>query len=123
GRAQRLTLSAPSPEGLRALAQRWHDFAAAAGETLPLADVCAERNTRRAHLEHRMAVVATSPAELTEQLAAFAQGEERGGVAVGQALGERRKVVFVFPGQGSQWIGMGRELLRDEPVFADSLRR
>jgi acyl transferase domain-containing protein len=32
-----------------------------------------------------------------------------------------RKIVFVFPGQGSQWFGMGRELLQREPVFRESL--
>ncbi len=31
------------------------------------------------------------------------------------------KVVFVFPGQGSQWVGMGRALLRESPVFAERL--
>lgn len=33
-----------------------------------------------------------------------------------------RQVAFVFTGQGAQWVGMGKELLHDEPVFAESMR-
>ena len=33
------------------------------------------------------------------------------------------KLVFVFPGQGGQWIGMGRELIETEPAFRDAIEK
>jgi acyl transferase domain-containing protein len=33
------------------------------------------------------------------------------------------RVAFVFPGQGSQWLGMGRSLLREEPAFREASER
>ena len=33
-----------------------------------------------------------------------------------------RRVAFVFTGQGAQWVGMGKELMREQPVFAESIR-
>jgi myxalamid-type polyketide synthase MxaD len=42
----------------------------------------------------------------------------------GRRLGDqRRKLVFVFSGQGSQWVGMGRELLEQEPAFREAMER
>src|SRR6185312_228648 len=59
-------------------------------------------------------------------LRAYAAGEARprlGATGYAPVEGERPRVVFVFPGQGSQWDGMGRELLASSPVFRDTLTR
>ncbi|MGP4115244.1 SDR family NAD(P)-dependent oxidoreductase, partial [Streptomyces sp. 4N509B] len=58
--------------------------------------------------------LATGRAELTHRAVVVGGDVVRGRVAVG---GDRP--VFVFPGQGSQWVGMGRELLAVSPVFAE----
>ncbi|MFJ4918741.1 type I polyketide synthase [Streptomyces sp. NPDC088725] len=53
-------------------------------------------------------------------LAALAGGEPAPGVVRGVADIEG-KTVFVFPGQGSQWAGMGARLMAESPVFAERL--
>ncbi|WP_410574229.1 type I polyketide synthase [Amycolatopsis sp. cmx-4-61] len=71
----------------------------------------------RATLNERAVVIAGSAAEAREGLQALARGENAPGVVTGTA-GRPGKLVWVFPGQGSQWAGMGRELLDSSPVFA-----
>ena len=118
-RAELLPLSARSPEALAALADRYQS-ALASG--VGLADLCYTAGARRGHLEHRLSVVGDSPATMSESLAAYRRGQSRPGLSVGQCRpGQRPDVVFVFPGQGSQWHGMGRRLQAEEPVFRDAL--
>ncbi|WP_438004487.1 type I polyketide synthase [Sorangium sp. So ce321] len=113
-------LSARSPGALLALARSYRDFLA--DGALSLRDVAYTAAVRRGHHEHRLAAVARSREELRELLDAAAGGGERPGLARGQASAEQRpKVVFVFPGQGSQWLGMGRDLLASEPVFREAI--
>nr|CAD19091.1 StiG protein [Stigmatella aurantiaca Sg a15] len=89
-----------------------------------LQDVCRSASVRRSHHEHRLAVVGKTHAELSEQLQNFLRGETLAGLSTGYTVpGERRKVVFIFPGQGSQWVGMGRKLLAQEPVFRAAIER
>ncbi|WP_219602200.1 SDR family NAD(P)-dependent oxidoreductase, partial [Nonomuraea indica] len=71
---------------------------------------------RRSVFEHRAVVVGG-----VESLTALAESRESAQVVSGVAGGDGR-VVFVFPGQGSQWAGMGVELLDTAPVFAGRLR-
>jgi acyl transferase domain-containing protein/acyl carrier protein len=120
--AQLLTLSARSRDALAAAAQRWAGFLRASdGAAFP--DLCFTAAVHRAHHEHRVAVVARTNVEAAELLDAFAGGESRAGVSTGIASAPARKVVFVFPGQGSQWPGMGRGLFVQEPVFAAALSK
>ena len=118
-RAELLPLSAHSPEALAALADRYQS---ALASEVGLADLCYTAGARRGHLEHRLSVVADSPAAMSESLAAYRQGQSRPGISVGQCRpGQRPAVVFAFPGQGSQWHGMGRRLQAEEPVFREAL--
>jgi acyl transferase domain-containing protein/acyl carrier protein len=75
----------------------------------------------RSRFERRGAVVGSSRDELVAGLRSLAAGEPVTGVVEGSAVGGTAGPVFVFPGQGSQWVGMGVELLDASPVFAESV--
>ncbi len=75
--------------------------------------------TTRSVFEHRAVLVGRDRGALTRGLAGLAAGEPTPGVVVGRA-GPAGQTAFVFPGQGSQWPGMGRELHQRFPAFADA---
>ncbi|MFE3380444.1 type I polyketide synthase [Streptomyces anulatus] len=75
----------------------------------------------RTAFRHRSVVLATTRAELTAGLTALAAGHGVPGQVDGVAR-ERRRAVFVFPGQGSEWAGMGADLLDASDVFRASVR-
>ncbi|MBW5485875.1 type I polyketide synthase, partial [Streptomyces bambusae] len=112
-------LSAATDTALRAQADR---LLAALTERpgLPLANTGLTLARSRAALEHRAAVLATDHAGFTAGLAALAAGEPSPQLVRGCARGTARPV-FVFPGQGSQWVGMGRELWASGGVFAERM--
>ncbi|MDT0265788.1 type I polyketide synthase [Streptomyces sp. DSM 44915] len=76
--------------------------------------------TSRAALPHRAAVVGADQAELRHGLAALAAEGEAANLLRG-TVGSRGKLAFLFSGQGSQRLGMGRELYLEFPVFARAL--
>ncbi|MBI4587682.1 MAG: acyltransferase domain-containing protein, partial [Candidatus Rokubacteria bacterium] len=124
--AHLLPLSARSQAALLALARAYRDFAAIEESRtgVSLQDACFTASVRRSHHDHRLALSISSWGDLVERLDTFLQGETRPGLAAGRRPpGQRRKVVFVFPGSGSQWCGMGGELLEREPVFRAAIER
>ncbi|MFD3315928.1 type I polyketide synthase, partial [Streptomyces sp. NPDC058694] len=106
-------LSARTGEALRAQAAQL--AAHVAGRDLAPVDVGYSLAVTRAALEHRVVVVGADTAELVGGLEAVARGERPGGVPVGGRL------AFICSGQGSQRLGMGRELYESFPVFARAL--
>lgn len=114
-------VSGRSPEALaaqaRALAERLEGDSGAR-----LSDVAYTASVRRDHHRYRATVVSSSTSELGAALRKLGEGEPQEGAARGEAsVSGRPKVVFVLPGQGSQWLGMGRELLATEPAFRAAL--
>lgn len=124
GRDWLVPLSARSPEALRASAQAFERFLGGPGGDVSLADLAASAGLRRTHHEHRLAIVARSKQELAGRLREFAGGRPAPGAVVGRAPeGPSGGIAFVCSGQGPQWWAMGRELLREEPVFRAALER
>lgn len=111
-------LSASSQDALRQTAARLADWVDAQGPELAPADLAYTLARRRGHRPVRTAVLAATTAELTEALREVATGEPPYPPAVGQ---DDRGPVWVFSGQGSQWAGMGADLLATEPVFAATI--
>ncbi|MBT2541070.1 SDR family NAD(P)-dependent oxidoreductase [Streptomyces sp. ISL-44] len=114
-----VVVSGRDEAALREQAGRWADWLSGRTE-LPLADVAVTAARHRSHFESRASVAAADSAGLVEALHALAEGVPHDAVVTGSAQ-ERGKVVFVYPGQGSQWVGMGRELLAQNPVFAETI--
>lgn len=116
--AQILPLSARSDAALRATATA---FAERLDGAADVAGVCFTAARRRAALRHRVAIAGSDAAELAEQLRAFAARVDAQDDAARPISGDGPQLVMVFPGQGSQWHGMGRRLYEVEPVFRASL--
>lgn len=113
-----LVLSARSAEALRALAARYAQRVTSLSRDR-LDDLCWAAATRRTPLSHRAAFLADDAAGLAAQLSAYVDGEAAS--AEGQVGDAVPSPVFVVPGQGGQWVGMARDLLRGEPRFRAEL--
>ncbi len=117
-----LVVSARSAASLTGQALRLAGFMADSGE-VSSAEVARSLVSGRTVFDERAVVVAGSRAEALAGLRALARGDDTPTVVVGRkaASGSPGKLVWVFPGQGSQWTGMGRELLNSSPVFAERI--
>ncbi|MFI0421374.1 type I polyketide synthase, partial [Spongiactinospora sp. 9N601] len=106
-------VSGRSVEALRAQAGKLRDHLAAHPGLAPDA-VARTLATGRTHFQHRAAVVAADRAALLRDLDALAYGTTAG------AQARPGKVAFLFTGQGSQRVGMGAELHRRHPAYAEA---
>ncbi|MCW2517095.1 MAG: polyketide synthase family protein [Mycobacterium sp.] len=116
-----LVISGKSDERLASTAAMLADWMVGDGAGVPLADIA---HTLRHHRDrHRKfaTVCARDRAQAVAGLRSLTAAEPTNAV-VGPHDGEcRAGTVFVYSGQGSHWAGMGRQLLADEPAFADAV--
>ncbi|MEV6710351.1 type I polyketide synthase, partial [Micromonospora wenchangensis] len=110
-----LVVSANSEQALRAQAARLATMLA--GDDVSVRDVASSLVRSRGVLGVRAVVVGGDVGVVRAGLVACAEGVEGSNVVVGSGVCDGR-VVFVFPGQGAQWVGMAVELLGSSSVFA-----
>src|SRR6201997_1835492 len=128
-RAWPIMLSARSEESLRSYAMRiaaWVDERSISnGDSPVLPDLVYTLGVRRNHHAHRLTLVASSLVEVVQELTNYATGQA--GPKIQTTFAPRPaqlpRVAFVMSGQGPQWWGMGRELMRREPVFREVIER
>ncbi len=118
-----LTLSAKSSSSLQHLARRYREYLEnCPDEDLP--NVCYTANSGRNHFNQRLAICAASRAQMARRLDDYLTGKRQPGVKSGQVkLLGRPKIVFLFTGQGSQYVGMGRKLWETCPPFREALEQ
>jgi len=129
GRAWPIVLSARSEKALRAGAAQFttwlEDRLHANGDAPVLPDLVYSLGARRNHHPYRLTVAASSMPELIQEFGAFGREEESLKIrtAFTPRPEEAPRIAFVMSGQGPQWWGMGRELMRHEPVFRRAFER
>ncbi|WP_107424092.1 type I polyketide synthase, partial [Streptomyces neyagawaensis] len=117
-------LSDTDPARLRDTAARLADWLGTPeGDATHLADVARTLAGRAGRGPVRAAIVARDRNELVDGLRTLEQGRPRPQVVTGDRDLVGRGPVWVFSGYGSQWAGMGRRLLAEEPAFATAVEK
>jgi acyl transferase domain-containing protein/NADPH:quinone reductase-like Zn-dependent oxidoreductase/NAD(P)-dependent dehydrogenase (short-subunit alcohol dehydrogenase family)/acyl carrier protein len=118
-----LTLSARTEPALLTLIERYAQHLEF-GEQVQVADLCHTANVGRAHLTHRLALTTTDAETMVGKLREGGSNKTSQGLIRGfYEETDRPKIAFLFTGQGSQYVGMGRRLYETSPTFARALNR
>ncbi len=117
-----LVVSGKTPRRLASMSATLVDWMEGDGADVPLPDVAHTLNEHRTRHRHIAAVCARDRTEAMEGLRALAANQPAATVVGPRDIRCGPRTVFVYSGQGSEWAGMGRQLLVDEPVFAAAIR-
>jgi phthiocerol/phenolphthiocerol synthesis type-I polyketide synthase D len=115
-----LVVSGKSAQRVAANAGMLADWIERDGATVPLADFAYTLN-QRSRFGTVATVCARNHTEAAAGLRALAAGQPAPGVVAAHDAVPGTGTVFLYSGQGSQWAGMGRTLLAQEPAFAKAV--
>lgn len=113
------TLSAKTEKALSELIERYSTHLET-HQDLKLADICFTTNTGRSHFNHRLALLAQDRQELLDRLQSSEQNRWSGYL---ENEAKTPKIAFLFTGQGSQYLNMGKELYETQPIFRQALEQ
>ncbi|CKU84242.1 type I polyketide synthase [Mycobacterium tuberculosis] len=113
-----LVVAGKTMQRVSATAGMLADWMEGPGADVALADVAHTLNHHRSRQPKFGTVVARDRTQAIAGLRALAAGQHAPGVVSHQDGSPGPGTVFVYSGRGSQWAGMGRQLLADEPAFA-----
>ena len=111
-----LTLSARSEEALKEYASNYSELLS--NNIINAAHICAATAINKPAFEYKKLFTATSAENLIQDLNEFVKEEEP---FIENSDKNHNNIVFIFPGQGSQWLGMGTSLYKSEPVFRSEI--
>ena len=128
-----LFLSASSDAALKEMSGQYRDLLKK--EEVDFEDLAYASYQKRQQFEHGLAIHGDNLHDVIECLHSYSQGEIHTGTVVGSkinilgvdkssskvVLNQNAKLALVFSGNGSQWQGMGCELLRNEPLFLETV--
>jgi acyl transferase domain-containing protein/NADPH:quinone reductase-like Zn-dependent oxidoreductase/SAM-dependent methyltransferase len=118
-----LALSARTEPALRTLIERYAQRMEGQ-EPIAAADICHTANVGRDHFPYRLAITGATANAMEGKLRQCLTSETPPGAARACWEGvDRPKIAFLFTGQGSQYVGMGRRLYETSPTFAQALDR
>jgi len=112
-------ISARDDAALTAVARSVAD----ATERLSRCDIGHTLAIRRAHHSVRAAVWARSASGLRADLRDLERARAEGRASVGRAPEQPRRLLFLYTGMGAQYVGMGRQLFAEQPIFRAAIER
>ncbi len=116
-----LPISAKSSEALLSYVTSYKALLETADE-LTCEKICKATALIKPNFDYRAAFSGHNKSEIIQNINDFLQNRDDEDIVKKKITG-KDKIVFVFPGQGSQWLGMGKELITKEPIFKEWIEK